>query len=149
MRCAIAAACGLALGLATFASGGEEPVPGVGWDPDVLAAIAAASTVELQTTAPGEAPHWFPVWVVVVDGQAYVRLGSRAAARVESDTKAPYLAVRAAGREFPRVKGEPVPELAERVAQAMRDKYWMDVLVRHVTHPLTLRLVPATSTDSQ
>jgi len=28
------------------------------------------------------------------------------------------------------------------VAHAMADKYWSDVLVRHMDHPLTMRLAP-------
>jgi hypothetical protein len=110
------------------------------WDP---AAWATASTIELRTQAPGEAEHWFPVWVVVIDDQVYVRLGSRAAARIERNTTAPYVGVRILGERFDRVKGVPAPDQVERVAQAMAAKYWSDVLVRHVTHPMTLRLVPA------
>src|SRR5262244_3799102 len=100
-----------------------------------------ANTIELRTTAPGDSPHWFPVWLVVVDDQVYVRLGSRAAGRIERNTTAPYVGVRVAGQEFPRVKGVPAPEKTEGVAHAMADKYWSDVLVRHFNHPLTLRLV--------
>jgi hypothetical protein len=109
------------------------------WNP---AAHANDTTVSLRTQAPGEAPHWFPVWLAVVDGQLYVRLGSRAAWRIEHNVDAPHLAVRLGGDEFPRVKGEPAPEMAGRVADVLRQKYWTDVLVRHLSHPLTLRLVP-------
>jgi hypothetical protein len=111
------------------------------WQP---AAWAGANTVELRTTAPGEAPHWFPVWVVVVDGQLYARLGSRAASRIERNQTAPSVGIRILGQEFDRVRGVPAPESAERVAAAMAAKYWSDVVVRHFSHPLTLRLVPET-----
>ena len=110
------------------------------WKPP---AYADASTIELRTTAPGEGEHWFPVWVVVVDGQVYVRLGARAASRIERNTTAPYVGVRILGQQFDRVRGVPAPEEAERVAAAMRAKYWTDVIVRYMSHPLTLRLVPA------
>ena len=103
---------------------------------------ATASTIELRTKCPGEAEHWFPVWLVVVDGQLYVRLGSRATGRVEHNVTAPHLGVRVAGLEFPRVRGVPAPESAGRVADAMAAKYWSDVIVRYFSHPLTLRLVP-------
>jgi hypothetical protein len=115
------------------------PAVAADWTPR---AWADASTIELRTVAAGEGEHWFPVWVVVIDDQVYVRLGSRAAGRIENNTTAPRLAVRINGREFDRVKGVPAPEDAERVARAMAAKYWSDVLVRHVNHPLTLRLVP-------
>src|SRR3989475_7491490 len=98
------------------------------WTPS---AYAGASTIELRAVAAGEGEHWFPVWVVVVDDQVYVRLGSRAAGRIERNTTAPYVGVRVAGQEFPRVKGVPAPEKTERVAQAMADKYWSDVVIRH------------------
>jgi hypothetical protein len=109
------------------------------WTP---AAWTGESTLELGTQAPGEAPYWFPVWLVVLDGQLYVRLGNRAAGRVEQSTTRPVLGVRVAGKEFPRVKGEPAPDAVDRVAAAMREKYTTDVFVRWMEHPLTLRLVP-------
>ena len=105
-------------------------------------AWADANTIELRTVAAGEGEHWFPVWIVVIDDQVYVRLGNRAATRIEKNTTAPHLAVRIAGQQFDRVKGVPAPEDAGRVAQAMAAKYWSDVFVRHLHHPLTLRLVP-------
>jgi len=116
-------------------------VPGVAanWTPR---AWTDASTIELCTTRAGEGEHWFPVWLVVIDDQVYVRLGTRAATRIEGNTTAPHLRVRINGQQFDRVKGLPAPEDAERVAQAMAAKYWSDVLIRHLRHPLTLRLVP-------
>ena len=99
------------------------------------------STVQLRTTAPGEMAHWFPVWLAVLDGQLYVRLGKRAASRIAHNTTAPYVGVRIAAQEFPRVTAQPAPEAAGRVAAAMATKYWSDVLVRHFSHPLTVRLV--------
>jgi hypothetical protein len=97
-------------------------------------------TLKLRTTAPGEDAHWFPVWLVVIDGQLYVRLGSRAAGRVEDNVSAPYLGVEIANQRFDRVRGVPAPEAAERVAAAMADKYTSDIMVRWFSHPLTLRL---------
>ena len=110
-----------------------------GWTPH---AWADASTIELRTTAAGEAAHWFRVWLVVIDDQVYVRLGPRAAGRIEKNQTAPFVGVRIAGEQLERVRGEPAPDHAERVAKAMAAKYWSDVIVRHFSHPLTLRLVP-------
>ncbi len=109
------------------------------WNP---AAFATEGTLRLRTTRAGEGEHWFKVWLVVIDGQVYVRLGSRAAGRVESNTTAPDLGVEVAGQRFDRVRGVPAPDYADRVAKAMAAKYTSDIIVHLISHPLTLRLVP-------
>jgi len=109
------------------------------WSPR---AYAQESTLQLRTVGPEEGEYWFPVWLVVIDDQVYVRLGRRATGRVEKNRTAPYLAVRIAGQEFDRVKAVPAPEMREGVAQAMAAKYWADLIMHHFSHPLTLRLVP-------
>jgi hypothetical protein len=111
----------------------------VGWNPD---AIAKQDTIKLRTIGPREGEYWFPVWVVVLDNEVYVRLGSRATGRVEENTAAPYLGVEVGGQRFEKVRGVPAPESAQRVAAAMAEKYWSDIFVRYMRHPLTLRLVP-------
>jgi len=115
------------------------PARAAEWKPRTY---ASENRLELRTSAPGEGDHWFPVWVVVLDDQVYVRLGTRAAGRIERNTTKPYVGVRVAGEQFERIKGMPAPESVERVARAMADKYWSDVIIRHMDHPLTLRLVP-------
>jgi len=35
-----------------------------------------------------------------------------------------------------------MPDMKEKVAAAMADKYWMDALIRHESHPMVARLVP-------
>ena len=109
------------------------------WTPD---AWKTQDTLELQSIASEEGEYWFPVWLVVLDDQVYVRLGTRAADRVEKSTTNPYMGVRIAGQQFDRVKGTPAPEKAEEVATAMGDKYWSDLFIRYFNHPLTLRLTP-------
>lgn len=134
----VAASClGLILCGASLVAAAPADAPA--WNPT---AWLDESTIELRTTAPGEEPHWFKVWLVVLDGQLYVRLGSRAAGRFESNQTRPVLAVRIAGQEFPAVTGIAVPDMAAQVGTAMADKYWSDILVRWVDHPLTLRLSP-------
>jgi hypothetical protein len=128
-------ALGWALAVAPAASAEAPPA----WSPD---AWQGESTIELRTEAPGEEAHWFKVWFVVLDGQLYVRLGSRAAERFEANETRPVIAVKIAGLEFPRVTGVSTPEMADRVAAAMADKHWSDVFVRWMAHPLTLRLSP-------
>jgi len=109
------------------------------WSPDLW---VDEDTIELRTTDPGADPHWFPVWVAVVDGQVYVRLGSRAAGRIERNTTAPIVGVRIAGHEFPNVRAEDAADMADRVAKEIGEKYWTDLFIRFFPHPVTLRLVP-------
>jgi hypothetical protein len=111
------------------------------WNP---AAWTHESTVVLRTTDPGDAPHWFPVWLAVIDGQLYVRLGSRAAGRFDRNVTKPVIGVRIGGKEFDRVRGVVVPDMKQRVQDAMAEKYWLqgDVIVRHMDHPYTMRLEP-------
>jgi hypothetical protein len=128
--------CGLVLAtlvLSPFAHAAD-------WTP---AAWKAEDTVDLQTTVPDEGEYWFPVWLVVIDDQLYIRLGSKAASRVEKSKTAPYMGVRIAGQQFDRVKGVPAsPDMVTKVADAMGEKYWSDVFIKYFDHPMTLQLVP-------
>ncbi len=128
-----------ALGAALLLAGGVPAAANEDWTPT---AWTDEETIELGTTEAGEALYSFPVWLVVLDGEVYVRLGSRAAERVEESTTKPYMAVKIAGKEFPRVEGIPAPEKADAVAALIADKYWSDVFIRFIPHPLTLRLQP-------
>ncbi|MBY0274107.1 hypothetical protein K2Z84_02105 [Candidatus Binatia bacterium] len=130
------AALGALLALVAVA---RADTPASAWDP---ARWRDEDTVELRTTAPGDEPHWFKVWLVVLDGQLYVRLGGRAAGRFDGNITKPVIGVRIAGLEFDRVTGTVAPDMVGQVADAMADKYWSDVFVRFVDHPLTLRLAP-------
>jgi hypothetical protein len=109
------------------------------WNPQ---AYGDLGTLEILTVGAEEGEHWSTLWLVVVDGQVYLRLGSRAAERVEKNTTAPIVKVRVGGEEFERVRAEAAPDLAERVADAMAEKYTSDLLIRFFPHPLTVRLVP-------
>jgi hypothetical protein len=64
------------------------------------ATLAKEDTLEFLTVGPEEGEHWSRVWVVEVDGQLYIRLGRRAAARLEKNTTAPMVKVRIAKLEF-------------------------------------------------
>jgi len=109
------------------------------WDP---AAFSKENTLEFLTVGPEEGEHWSTVWLVVIDGQVYIRLGSRAADRMTQNTTKPDVKLRIAGQQFDRVKAESAPDMAPAVANAMGDKYWSDVLVKYFNHPLTMRLTP-------
>jgi hypothetical protein len=123
----------IAMGASTAAS---SPVSG--WDPN---AFNDQSTLQIMTTAPDEGDHWSKVWLVVIDGQLYVRLGDRSFGRIQKNTTNPYLKVKVADREFDRVRWEPALDMKDKVAAAMADKYFMDILIRHESHPMTARLV--------
>jgi len=116
-----------------------HPVRAADWTPQ---AWTNESTVELRTTDPGQEPHWFPVWLVVIDGQLYVRLGSRAAGRFDRNVSKPVIGVRIAGKTFEQVRGVQAPDMVEKVAAAMGQKYWSDLFVAYMSHPYTLRLEP-------
>ena len=108
------------------------------WTPQTF---SSENTLEFLTVEDG-VEHWSTVWLVVIDGQVYIRLGSRAAGRIEANATKPDVKVRIAGQTFDKVKAEAVPDMAEPVGKAMGEKYWSDVFVRHFSHPLTMRLTP-------
>ncbi|HKM99518.1 MAG TPA: hypothetical protein VJX23_03310 [Candidatus Binataceae bacterium] len=110
-----------------------------GWDPVVF---QEASTIKIMTTEPDVGEHWSNLWVVVIAGQPYVRLGDRAYGRIQKNTTSPYVKLKVADQEFDQVKVEEMPDMKEKVAAAMAEKYWMDLLIRHESHPTVARLVP-------
>lgn len=127
----------LSIAFATAACAADNAVPG--WDPAVL---RDASTIKVMTTEPDAGEHWSNLWVVVIDGQPYVRLGDRSYGRIQRNTTKPYVKLKVADQEFDKVKVEEMPDMKDKVAAAMADKYWMDVLIRHESHPMVARLVP-------
>jgi hypothetical protein len=114
----------------------NNPVPG--WDPN---AFRDESTLQIMTIGPEEGEHWSRLWLAVIDGQLYVRLGDRAYGRVQKNTASPFVKVKIGDKEFDKVRVEATPDMADKVAAAMADKYFMDILVRHESHPMTARLV--------
>lgn len=118
------------------AGAANNPVPG--WDPN---AFREQSTLQIMTIGPEEGEHWSKLWLVVIDGQLYVRLGDRSFGRIQKNTANPYVKVKVGDNEFDKVRLEPALEMTDKVAAAMADKYFMDILVRHESHPMTARLV--------
>jgi len=114
----------------------NNPVPG--WDPN---AFRDQSTLQVMTIGPEEGEHWSKLWLVVIDGQLYVRLGDRSFGRIQKNTANPYVKVKVGDNEFDKVRLEPALEMTDKVAAAMADKYFMDILIRHESHPMTARLV--------
>jgi hypothetical protein len=123
--------------LANFARTEQTAVPG--WDPS---AFRDASVIQIMTTEPDVGEHWSKLWVVVVDDQPFVRLGSRSYGRVQKNTTSPYVKLKVGDQEFDKVKLEEMPAMKDKVAAAMADKYFMDKLIRYENHPMVARLVP-------
>ena len=129
-----AAAIWIALAVGVHAASTTAP----GWDPN---SFRTESTLQVMTTGPEEGEHWSSLWLVVIDGQLYVRLGDRSWGRIQKNTTAPYLRVKVAGKEFDKVRLDETLDMKDKVAAAMADKYFMDILIRHESHPMTARLV--------
>ena len=113
--------------------------PGAEWTPE---AWVDEETIEVRTAAPGEDPYWFPIWQVVLDGEVYIRLGSRAAERFDENVDGSVIGLRIGGAEFDRVMTVDAADVADRVDEAMSDKYWSEIFIGFFPHPATLRLVP-------
>jgi len=109
------------------------------WTP---AAWEGEETLQFRSDCPEEGEHWSYVWLVVLDGDVYVRLGSRAAARVDCSASKPMTAIKIAGQTFDNVEMVTSPAMAERVAAAMHQKYWTDMFIGLMNHPYTMKLVP-------
>jgi hypothetical protein len=133
----------LCTAISTFAHAGESAVSE--WNPN---SFRDQSTIQIMTTEPDAGEHWSKLWVVVISGQAYVRLGDRSYGRIQRNTASPYVKVRAGGKDFDKVKVEEMPDMKEKVAAAMADKYFMDILIRHESHPMVARLVPEAPSPS-
>jgi len=122
------------LSSATFAGAAE-------WTP---ANWSAEETLQFRTECPDEGEHWSYVWLVVLDGDVWVRLGGTASGRVDCSKTKPLTSVKIAGEEFATVEMVQAPEMTARVAAAMGEKYTSDVFVRYMNHPYTMKLVPKT-----
>ena len=133
----VVAAAVFSVAMIGAARAANNPVPG--WDPN---AFRDLSTLQIMTVGPEEGEHWSKLWLAVIDGQVYVRLGDRSFGRVQKNTASPYVKVKVADKEFDKVKLEPALDMKDKVAAAMKDKYFMDFLVRGESHPMTARLVP-------
>jgi len=118
------------------AGAANGPVPG--WDPD---AFNDQSTLQIMTTAPEEGEHWSKA-VAGRNRRAAICPVRRAIIRKDSEEHhEPILEGKGCDKEFDRVRWEPALDMKDKVAAAMADKYFMDILIRHESHPMTARLV--------
>jgi hypothetical protein len=132
----VVALVGFWIGLMGAVCAADSLAPG--WNPD---AFKGQNTLEMMTVGAKEGEHWSKLWLVVIDRHLYVRLGDRAFERVQKNIASPYVQVKIAGQKFDRVRVEAAPDMVGKVAAAMAAKYFLDVLVRHESHPMTARLV--------
>ncbi len=109
------------------------------WDGQVF---RDESTLEFMTVSPDGEEHWSTVWLVAIDGDVYVNLGKPAAERLRANTRAPFVSVRIAGREFARIRADPAQERQKDVAAAIAAKYWTGFLVPHTAPSQVMRLRP-------
>src|SRR2546425_11953142 len=98
------------------------------------------STLEVLTVDQAGYEHWSTFWWVVIDGKIYLRLGTRGAARIQENRTKPFVSVKIGGQRFDDVRVVPASEEAGAVADAMAKKYPLDLLIRWLPHPLTVRL---------
>jgi hypothetical protein len=109
------------------------------WDP---AAYAEEDVLEFYTENDEGKGHWSKVWLVVADGDVYIRLGGRAGGRIDENPDKPYVKIRVGGEEFGKVRLDDAPDKVEQVAELMGEKYWSDVFIKYAAHPYTLKLTP-------
>jgi hypothetical protein len=106
-------------------------------------AVAAVDTIEVITRDADGSERVTTIWLVVVDGQPYIRTGS--SSWFENVERDPNVALRIEGQDHP-VRAELVPESDptwERAQQAFRDKYgWSDRLLLPGMGTNILRAVP-------
>ncbi len=112
-------ACGLLLALA-----GAARAEAADWN-----AMADADTVTIITTNEDGTPRETTIWLLVLDGQPYVRTGSTSwGANAE---RSPDVKLRVGEQEF-SLTAVPVtdPALGDKLQQGFRDKYgWSDRMV--------------------
>jgi hypothetical protein len=101
------------------------PLSALAWSPS---SVAEESTLEFLTTADDEGEHWSTVWFVVIDDRIHLRLGPRAAARIEKNRTAPRTKIRFGDGRVEPMRYEDAAESAAAIDQAMYEKYWTDVL---------------------
>ncbi len=130
--------CGAAL-LLTLTSLTASPIAAAdGWNPTEF---AGEDTLEFLTVNADGKEHWATVWFVLIDGDAYVRLGGRAERRIEENVHEPVVKIRIAERVFDGIVVEELPGRNTEVAEAMADKYWTAFLMPHMPERFTGRLM--------
>jgi hypothetical protein len=116
--------------------------------PDVLAELAAAEEVEIETRRPDGPPHRAIIWIVVDGEDVFVRSWRGATARwYREATLNPRVTLFYRDRRIEaRVEPATDPDAAARASAGYRRKYAGDpatpAMVRPEVLPTTLRLLP-------
>ena len=115
-----------------------------------LAAIGAAEEIRIETQAPGASAHRTIIWVVVDNGEVFVRSVNGERGRWYREAKAnPAVAIHLGGQRLPATAiPADDPDSIDRVSAALRSKYsrWgasLQSMLEPETLPTTLRLEPA------
>ena len=115
-----------------------------------LAAIDVAEEVQIETQAPGGAAHRTIIWIMVDDGEVFVRSVNGEDGRWYKEAKAnPAVAIHVDGRRLPATAiPADDPDSIDRVSDALRRKYPdQGASLRSMLQPhnfaTTLRLEPA------
>lgn len=119
------------------------------FDPDVLARLAAARTVRIETQAPEGPVHRTTIWAVVNEDRVFVRSWRGATARWYREALAnPAVAVHVRKMRLPATAiPADDPDSIERCSAGLREKYAGDpstpAMLDEEILPTTLRLEPA------
>lgn len=113
------------------------PAYGEDWNPR---SFSEEELLEFYTVNEAGEEHWAKVWFVLLEGEVYVRLGSRAEARIVENANAPIVKVRVAGRTYDRIVAEETPDKVGPVLDLMKDKYWSAMFMGMMPDRFTVRL---------
>ena len=115
-----------------------------------LAAIDAAEEVHIETVAPGGAAHQTIIWIMVDDGEVFVRSVNGEKGRWYQEAKAnPAVAIHVDGRRLPATAiPADDPDSIDRVSAALKTKYNgfggdLESMLQPHNFATTLRLEPA------
>lgn len=133
----------------TFARAWATLIP-MSFTGEDLAALTAAEEIRIETQAPGGSPHRTVIWVVVDDGEVFVRSVRGERGRWFREAKAnPAVAIHMGKQRLPATAiPADDPDSIDRVSAAFRAKYprWgasLQSMLEPATLPTTLRLEPA------
>jgi hypothetical protein len=119
------------------------------FEDDDLARLAAAEEIEIETQAPDKDVRRTVIWVVVDDGEVFVRTYKGAGSRWYRDAMAnPAVAIHLDGKRLPATAIPATdPDSVERTSSGFLHKYANDPASRTMVVPevlqTTLRLEPA------
>ncbi len=133
-----AVALGLIVAVAIAAAGGSARAAAPDWN-----AIADAGTVVISTTNENGSTRRTTIWLVVVDGEAYIRT-SRSTRWGDNVERDPDVVLSVGDTDY-RVRASFVEDeaLRARVVDSFREKYgWSDAMVNVMrgSHPRIMRL---------